>query len=189
MKVSVVIPVFNTEEYLDECIRSVAVQDCPDLEILLINDGSGDRSGEICRKWEAQDPRVRYIEQENQGQGAARNLGIRIARGEYILFVDSDDYIEPDLVSLAYDCISRARADICVFAHNGVGDRIYKESLEFKLRNTCSLQENRELLGRQMPILWDKLYAADLLKNAGFAMSSRICEDLVYNARDRKSVV
>lgn len=183
MKVSVVIPVFNTEEYLDECIRSVAVQDCPDLEILLINDGSGDRSGEICRKWEAQDPRVRYIEQENQGQGAARNLGIRIARGEYILFVDSDDYIEPDLVSLAYDCISRARADICVFAHNGVGDRIYKESLEFKLRKTCSLQENRELLGRQMPILWDKLYAADLLKNAGFAMSSRICEDLVYNAR------
>ena len=77
--VTVIIPVYNTESYLEECIRSVAGQKYHELEIIIINDGSTDCSGEICRKWEKHDRRIRYIEKENEGQGKARNLGIALA--------------------------------------------------------------------------------------------------------------
>lgn len=87
--VSVIIPVYNTEPYLDECFHSVANQSYRDLQIIIINDGSTDGSDAICRKWEKEDTRIRYIKKKNEGQGAARNLGIQMAEGEYIMFVDS----------------------------------------------------------------------------------------------------
>ena len=181
--VSVIIPIYNTENYLDECISSVVNQDYSDLEIILINDGSTDRSGNICRKWEALDPRIRYVEKENEGQGATRNLGIRLAAGEYIIFVDSDDYIERTLVSRVLDCITEEKADICVYANNGMGDKIYKNSLEFKLVKKGSVKENKELLGRLIPILCNKMFSAALFQNTGISMSNHMCEDLVFNAQ------
>ena len=111
MKVSVIVPIYNTEKYLDQCIESIVSQEYADLEILLINDGSTDGSGNICRKWEALDARVRYVEKENEGQGIARNLGIRLAAGEYIIFVDSDDYIERELVGRVLNRITEEKAD------------------------------------------------------------------------------
>ena len=83
--VSVIVPVYNTENYLDyleECIRSIVSQTYQDLEILIINDGSTDGSGSICREWEEWDPRIDYMEKRHEGQGIARNLGIRSASGE-----------------------------------------------------------------------------------------------------------
>ena len=184
MKVSVIIPVYNTECYLDECIGSVVNQDYPDLEIILINDGSTDNSGSICRKWESLDSRIRYIEKENEGQGTARNQGIQMAEGAYIVFVDSDDYIERDLISQVYSRITEEGADICVYANQAIRDEIQRDGyLEFKLAKGSSVRENKELLGRQTPILWDKMFSAKLLRNTGISMSNRICEDLVFNAR------
>ena len=107
MMVSVIIPIYNTQDYLEECIKSVVNQKYSQLEIILINDGSTDMSGEICRKWAALDSRIRYVEKENEGQGIARNLGIQMAKGKYIVFIDSDDYMEYDLISGAYDRIDR----------------------------------------------------------------------------------
>ncbi len=181
--VSVIIPIYNTQDYLEECIKSVVNQKYSQLEIILINDGSTDMSGEICRKWAALDSRIRYVEKENEGQGIARNLGIQMAKGKYIVFIDSDDYMEYDLISGAYDRITKTGADICVYAHNGIGDKIYKGTLEFKLLKESNVKENKELLGRLLPILWDKMYSAALIKAAGITMSNRICEDLVFNAR------
>lgn len=89
---TVVIPVYNVEAYLNKCIQSVLNQSYNDMEILLINDGSTDGSGKICRQYEAADTRIRYFEKENEGSGAARNLGIRLAKGEYITFLDADDW-------------------------------------------------------------------------------------------------
>lgn len=93
MKVSIIIPVYNAERYLGRCLESVLKQTYTDFEVLLINDGSLDRSGAICRKYANRDNRIRYIEQENRGLSAARNVGLDTARGEYVFFVDSDDYI------------------------------------------------------------------------------------------------
>ena len=89
---SVIIPVYNVEKYLDQCIRSVLTQPFKDLEAILVDDGSTDSSGKMCDDWAAQDSRVRVIHQQNGGLGQARNAGLRVAKGEWILFLDSDDY-------------------------------------------------------------------------------------------------
>ena len=89
---SVIIPVYNVEKYLDQCIRSVLTQPFKDLEAILVDDGSTDSSGKMCDDWAARDSRVRVIHQQNGGLGQARNAGLRVAKGEWILFLDSDDY-------------------------------------------------------------------------------------------------
>lgn len=95
--ISVIIPVYNKEEYLRQCVDSVLAQNYRDLEILLVDDGSTDESLSICRAYEKEDSRVRVIEKENGGASSARNLGIEEAKGEYIGFVDADDWIEPGM--------------------------------------------------------------------------------------------
>ena len=96
MKYSVIIPVYNAEGTLERCLDSLCRQSFPDAELLLIDDGSTDSSASICRRYAASDPRVRFLQKENGGVSSARNLGLCQARGEFILFVDSDDYVAPD---------------------------------------------------------------------------------------------
>ena len=94
-KISVIVPVYNTEKYLHRCIDSVLAQTFTDWELLLIDDGSKDTSGSICDKYAAKDKRIRVFHKENGGVSSARNLGRDYAQGEWVTFVDSDDYIEP----------------------------------------------------------------------------------------------
>lgn len=97
IKVSIVIPVFNGEEYLEQCLRSVLSQTLQELEILCVDDGSTDRSAELVRRMQKEDARIQLIRQENQGAGSARNRALQEARGLYVAFLDADDfYIEPD---------------------------------------------------------------------------------------------
>ena len=91
MLFSIIIPIYNTGSYLDECIGSVIRQDYHDFELILIDDGSTDSSAEICRRWKEKDSRIMLITKENQGTARTRNVGLNNARGEYILFLDSDD--------------------------------------------------------------------------------------------------
>ena len=93
-KISIIVPVYNTEKYLRCCIDSILVQTFADFELLLINDGSTDSSGTICEEYALEDRRVRVFHKENGGVSSARNVGLDNARGEWITFVDSDDYIE-----------------------------------------------------------------------------------------------
>lgn len=95
--ISVIVPVYGAEPYLDRCIRSIADQTYPNLEIILVDDGSPDRSGEICDAWASKDSRIRVIHQSNAGGGAARNTALDMARGTYIGMADSDDYLEPHM--------------------------------------------------------------------------------------------
>lgn len=99
--ISVIIPVYNAEPYLNRCIDSVLASTYRDFEIILVNDGSTDRSPDICRAYEENDSRVIFLSQENQGVSAARNHGIRKARGEWLVFLDSDDFISDDFLELA----------------------------------------------------------------------------------------
>ncbi len=112
-KVSVIIPVFNTEPYLGRCIESVISQTLRDIEIILVDDGTPDACGAICDEYALKDRRILVIHQENMGAGAARNSGIRIAAGEYVGFVDSDDYIDPQLFERLYHAADEAGADVC----------------------------------------------------------------------------
>ena len=96
--ISVIIPVYNVEKYLNECLNSVCSQTFKNLEIILVDDGSTDDSSKICDKWSAKDSRVRVIHQLNAGLSEARNSGLKYCKGDYILYIDSDDSIEEDLV-------------------------------------------------------------------------------------------
>ena len=114
--ISVVVPVYRVEKYLDHCIQSIAAQTYPNLEILLVDDGSTDGSGEICDRWAARDSRIRVIHKQNAGAGAARNTALDAAAGELIAFVDSDDYLQPNmyahLYSLMKDGVDIAECEI-----------------------------------------------------------------------------
>ena len=97
LKISVIVPVYNAETFLNKCIDSIRKQSYEALEIILINDGSLDGSGMICESYKKLDSRVKVIHQKNAGVSAARNAGLDIARGDFVTFVDSDDYIQPDM--------------------------------------------------------------------------------------------
>ncbi|WP_155828110.1 glycosyltransferase family 2 protein [Butyrivibrio sp. VCB2006] len=108
--ISVVVPSYNVEDYIDKCIDSICHQDYENIEIILVDDGATDGTGEKCDEWAQRDARVRVIHQENQGLSGARNSGIRVAKGQYISFIDSDDMIATDYVSTLYDCILKSGA-------------------------------------------------------------------------------
>ncbi len=108
MKISVIVPVYNIEkEYLERCIRSICSQTYQNLEILLVDDGATDGSGEVCDKFATEDSRIRVFHKKNGGSSSARNLAIREAKGEYIGFIDSDDYIEPDMYELLAEAVTK----------------------------------------------------------------------------------
>ena len=104
--ISIIVPVYKVEKYLSKCVESILSQTFVDFELILVDDGSPDRCGEICDKYALKDKRIKVIHKENGGLSDARNAGIQVAQGEYLAFVDSDDYIEPQLVE---NCLARAR--------------------------------------------------------------------------------
>lgn len=111
-QVSIIVPVYKAEAYLPSCIHSILNQTFQDFEILLVDDGSPDRSGAICEEYAARDSRITVIHQENQGQAAARNHAMKLAKGEWICFVDSDDLIHPQMVEFLYNAATQSGAGI-----------------------------------------------------------------------------
>ena len=115
-KFSVIVPIYNAETTLRRCIDSLLCQQYADCEVLLINDGSIDKSGEICRAYADSSPQIRYFEKENGGVSSARNLGLEHASGEYILFVDSDDYVSEDYFQVLSETVNKTLADLILFS-------------------------------------------------------------------------
>lgn len=111
--ISVIIPVYNAEKSLDTCLQSIVEQSVGDLEIICVDDGSTDGSYEKLVGWRKKDGRIKVLRQENKGGGAARNLGLAKAAGEYIHFLDSDDSLQPQAYETMYEEICRTRADVC----------------------------------------------------------------------------
>lgn len=105
--VSIIIPVYNVKDFLVDCLDSVINQSYKNLDIILVDDGSTDGSGIICEEYARQDKRIRVIHQVNQGLSAARNSGIEIMRGEYVYFIDSDDYIAKDTIEVLFNTIKK----------------------------------------------------------------------------------
>ena len=113
-KISIIVPVYRTEKYLRECIDSILNQTYRNLEVLLIDDGSPDKSGEICEAYASKDNRIRVFHTINKGLSSARNLGLMNAEGEFIGFVDSDDWIEPNMYEALFKAIQKTDSDICM---------------------------------------------------------------------------
>ena len=162
---SVIIPVYNVEKYLDRCIRSVIGQSYENLEIILVDDGSTDNSPNLCDEWIKRDERIRVIHKINGGLSDARNAGLEVARGELITFVDSDDYIMLDMYSQMIEALNLYDADISVCGDFFVNEekQIYKIENVHELSDieVFSKQEAIEILCMDRYIVshaWDKSY-------------------------------
>lgn len=135
MKFSIIIPVYNVESYLEKCIQSILQQKYKDIELLLIDDGSEDNSGKICDKYVEIDERIKIVHQVNKGVSVARNVGIKMAKGDYIVFVDSDDYIlSDDFLDKIYEKIKESNADIIVYGCRRISEKT-GEIVEYSYSN------------------------------------------------------
>ncbi len=174
MKFSFIVAIYNIEKYLDKCINSLINQTYRDFEILLIDDGSTDSCSEICKKYVEKDKRVRYFRKENGGQASARNLGIENATGDYIWFVDGDDYISEEALEKLQNELSKKQYDILCF--NACKDRNSKIT-PAEMYN--SLIENDKKYMLSVPAPWSKIYKTSLIKeNNIFFKEGIIYEDL-----------
>ena len=120
--VSIIVPVYKTEKYLSKCMDSILRQDYQNIEIILIDDGSPDNSGQICDEYEKKDNRIKAIHQKNTGLSGTRNLGIDTSKGDYIMFIDSDDYIDESMVSYLMGKLTETDADIAMCDYYDVID-------------------------------------------------------------------
>ncbi|OZG66170.1 glycosyl transferase family 2 [Bifidobacterium hapali] len=135
--ITIIVPVYNVQEYLDTCIKSIVSQTYRNLEILLIDDGSTDRSAELCDIWAKRDPRIQVVHQSNSGAAHSRNVGLDIAAGELIGFVDSDDWIEPTMYEQLYRNLTSEHADLSIIGGQGVAPdgelRLPKQNVRFRM--------------------------------------------------------
>lgn len=181
--VSVIIPVYNTEKFLHKCINSVLTQTLKDIEVLLINDGSTDDSGKICNEYAHKDKRVHVMHIQNQGVSHARNKGLEAAKGKYISFVDSDDWIDADMIEVLYQLIQTSHADLSTCGYvieDENGNIIYKINEEStyilnKWDALSSLFDDKYY--RYKGNLWDKLYNKDIIERNRL----RFNEQIYYN--------
>lgn len=183
--ISIIMPAYNTEAYISESIDSVLGQTYSDWELLIINDGSTDGTGMICKEYSDRDSRIRYFETENRGQGAARNLGIEESKGEYIIFLDSDDTIKPELIETVFGAISKDGADICEFGYcciNNKNEQIFHVK-GIQYQNTVSVDQGKELLGQLCPLLCNRMVRAEAVKDAKIGQDSIIFEDAAFWAK------
>lgn len=181
--ISIIIPVYNSADTIEKCICSLQKQTYNNLQIIIIDDGSSDNSYDICYKMQKQDNRIFILKKENKGVSSARNLGVKIADGKYITFVDSDDLIDFDYIETLYNKIKQYDADVVV--SNGAdllnGEIKYsgKKHKDILLNGEKCI---KELLNEKLfySTCWGKLYKAEIVKNCEFDEEMYIAEDLKY---------
>lgn len=182
-KVSIIVPVYNVEKYLRKCIDSLINQTLNDIEIICINDGSTDKSLEILKEYKNRDSRIILLNQENSGQSVARNRGIEIAKGEYLGFVDPDDWIDLDYYEKLYNAASTNDTDIAVGGIIRVTGIKKKKFLNFEKE---TLTDNTKLKFELCDVpeksyIWNKIYKTQKLKEINLKFEEgRIFEDCIF---------
>ncbi len=185
--ISVIIPVYNVEEFMDQCIRSVVEQTYKNLEIILVDDGSTDRSGSKCDEWAKKDLRIRVIHKENGGLSDARNAGMAVAKGDYIGFIDSDDYISEDMYEILLNlCIendvplSCIRYDTVGKGYNPPRENGIKEIVSaHKMLTMITWPWNYPDMYAAMNVM-SRLYRRDILEGMSFP-KGRVYEDITFS--------
>lgn len=189
-KLSIIVPVYKVEAYLDACVKSILDQTYTDLELILVDDGSPDRSGALCDSWAERDSRVRVIHKENGGVCSARNAGLDAAKGDYIAFVDSDDWIEPEMYArmlaqscdvVLCDCVKEHPGRQELYTHDirpGFYDR---KALEAEYFPHLLMMENVEYPATISN--WVLLFRRELAQEVRYLTGVRYSEDLLFGAQ------
>lgn len=192
---SVGIACYNIESYLERCLDSVLQQTHTNLEVIIVDDGSTDNSGEICDRYEKKDPRIRVIHQENKGLGGARDVMIEAATGDYIAFLDGDDYIDPDMYELMLRALLEHDADLTVCNYTIETEETARKNAPAKVETarkdipveimdadkllTCLVEEKEDHVIQNAA--WNKLYKRELIGDLRFV--KRHYEDIVYTTK------
>lgn len=187
-KVSIILPIYNVENYLEKCVESVINQTYENLEIILVDDGAKDSCPQICDRLEKEDNRIKVIHKVNGGLASARNAGYEVATGEYLMYIDSDDKLKKDTVYKSVEAMERDESDIVIYGYEKVdeegnifevctwGDRVFNhnEIVEYLYEGITQMS---------FGYAWNKLYRKAILDESGILADSKIIdrEDLVYN--------
>ena len=191
--VSVIVPIYNVEGYLHQCLDSIVSQSYKDLEIILVDDGSTDGSGSICDVYADKDVRIKVIHQDNRGLPEARNSGLKVAKGDYIIMPDGDDTLHPQMIEILYNLINSGDYDFSMC----YGEKIYnvdiaKERVLRSVRVSQSVEMSRDSAYKnlwvlsdfqlQYGVVWNKLYKRNLVDSIGLFVKTA-AQDLEYNNR------
>lgn len=191
--VSIVVPIYNVEKYLKQCIESLINQTYKNIEIILVNDGSQDNCSSICNNYAYNDKRIKLINKENGGLSSARNAGIDIAKGKYICFVDGDDFVNEEYIQIMYNKIKKNKADIVICNYQRVVDikDINKNGNSEKEWILSGKEECKNIYNKSKYVYtivaWNKLYKMEMWKNIKFPVG-KVHEDefitykLLYNS-------
>lgn len=182
--ISVIVPVYKVEAYLDRCVQSIVDQTYHNLEIILVDDGSPDNCGSMCDAWAAKDRRIKVIHKKNGGLSDARNAGIEIASGTFMGFIDSDDYIAPEMYQLLYDRIIADRSDISACGvdmvwENGIPSRPLTRTGQCVLNREEAMEAIINESWLKQPV-WYKLYKSDLIREIAFP-TGKYHEDVFWS--------
>lgn len=183
--ISVIVPVYKVEPYLERCIQSILSQTYTNLEIILVDDGSPDRCGEICDRYAREDSRIRVFHKENGGVSDARNYGVEQSSGKYISFIDADDYISPDYYFYLLSLLKKYDADIscCCIENTSRESTKFDENMDFPEEVLFTgVEACRELMGRYYDILvvvWGKIYKSEIVKQYSFPLGKRYEDEAI----------
>lgn len=169
--VSVIVPIYKVEKFLSRCVESIMNQTFSDFELILVDDGSPDRCGEICDQYAREDSRVKVIHKENGGLSDARNAGLAIAQGDYLSFIDSDDWVEQEFLEKLIKCLQEADADICECEVNRTSGESWGESTASQhiVFDTISALEQLIQDEQLHQHVWNKLYRRSVIEDISFA--------------------
>lgn len=192
VKISVLVPVYNVEKTLDRCMQSIFSQTFKDIEIIMVDDGSTDSSGEICDRYAREYDNVKVIHKENEGLGPTRDRGVREASGEYIYHCDSDDWLKEDLLEKAYNAITREDADVCIFGYDiftekdgGVkpyGNVCLKDGVYSSHEEITKLFVDNYYNGFIVMSAWNRLYKRSfIVDNELWFPALRRAQDMAYS--------
>lgn len=196
--ISVIVPIYNTEKYLCKCVDSIINQTYTNLEIILVNDGSSDNCGKICDEYAKKDNRIKVIHKLNGGLSDARNVGIKKAKGKYISFVDSDDYINKNMIDVLFNLQLSNKSDISIISYKVVYDNNIVDENFKKISEPIILNKYQALLylfydNKIGNYAWNKLYKKELFNNMEFPKGKKmedlgttyklfeLCEKIVYS--------
>ncbi len=186
--VSVIVPIYNAAEYLERCINSVLGQEYKNFELILVNDGSQDASGEICKAYAAQDKRVKVLEKENSGVSDSRNRAMDMAEGEYLQFLDADDWLTPDATKLFVQSAVNNDCDMVIADFYRVSGEKVSHKGDIEKEGILSREEFANYMMENPAdfyygVLWNKLFRRDLVEKHGLRMDPEIswCEDFIFN--------
>ncbi|MDD6826546.1 MAG: glycosyltransferase family 2 protein [Oscillospiraceae bacterium] len=184
VKISVSIPVYNAEKYISECIESIINQSFNDWELILVDDGSTDLSGKICKQYALNDSRIRYIYQNNTGQSSARNRGIDESKGEYIMFMDADDCLYPNALSICYNKMQNNSVDIVCAECKSIsedGTEFGYERPKFPERLLNNLEYAKMILcHKTLCSIWGKLYKSSFIGKNRFMLNADRGGDILF---------